>query len=40
MSAPDGGQVMERVGFGWLGADGRLSLICGFFGEWPELSLS
>ena len=38
MSAPDGSQVMEGVDFGQLDADGRLELICGFFGPWPELS--
>jgi SnoaL-like protein len=38
MSAPDGSQVMEGVDFGQLDADGRLKLICGFFGPWPELS--
>jgi hypothetical protein len=40
MSAPDGGQVMDGVDFGELDADGRLKLICGFFGPWPELSRS
>jgi hypothetical protein len=37
MSSPDGSQVMEGVDFGRLDADGRLKLICGFFGSWPEL---
>jgi hypothetical protein len=38
LSAPDGSQVMEGVDFGELDANGRLKLICGFFGPWPELS--
>jgi hypothetical protein len=38
MSAPDGGQVIDDVNFGELEADGRLKLICGFFGPRPGLS--
>ena len=40
MSSPDGSQVMDGVDFGQLDADGRLKLICGFFGPWPELGRS
>lgn len=40
MSSPDGSQVMEGVDFGQLDADGRLKLICGFFGPWPQLGRS
>ena len=38
MVGPDGGQLMEGVDFGTYGADGRITLICGFFGPWPEVS--
>jgi hypothetical protein len=40
MSALDPGRVMEGVDCGELDADGRLKLVCGFFGPWPELSRS
>ena len=40
MLAPDGGHVMDGVDFGQFDGDGRLKLICGFFGPWPELSRS
>jgi hypothetical protein len=36
MSGPDGAVVMEGVDFGHLDIDGRLKLICGFFGPLPS----
>lgn len=38
MSGPDGSTVMEGCDFGELDGDGRLKLIVGFFGPWPEAS--
>jgi hypothetical protein len=35
LSGPDGTELMEGVDFGQLDGDGRLSLICGFFGPLP-----
>ena len=40
MSGSDGTQVMEGVDFGQLDGHGRLKLICGFFGPWPDLPTS
>jgi hypothetical protein len=40
LSSPDGSVEGEGVDFGQLDADGRLTLICGFFGPWPELGRS
>ena len=41
MSSPGGSQVMGVVALiGQLDADGRLKLICGFFGPWPQLGRS
>ena len=37
ISAPDRSELMEGVDFGQLDAEGRLKLICGFFGPWPQL---
>jgi hypothetical protein len=37
ISGPDGSVVMEGVDFGQLDADGRLKLICGFFGPLPQV---
>ena len=36
MFGPDGGEVMEGVDFGQLDGEGRLQMICGFFGPFPQ----
>ena len=37
MSSPDASQASDGADFGNLDEDGRLKLICGFFGPWREL---
>ena len=36
MRGPDNGVVMEGCDFGELDGEGKLKLIVGFFGPWPE----
>lgn len=36
MYGPDGNELLEGVDFGRLDDDGKIKLICGFFGPWPE----
>jgi hypothetical protein len=36
MKDPSGATVLEGMDFGRLAEDGRLSLICGFFGPFPS----
>lgn len=38
MLDPDGVEVLEGVDFGTTGDDGRITLICGFFGPLPPRS--
>lgn len=37
MYDPDGAELMEGCDFGHLDGEGRIDLICGFFGPWPEV---
>jgi hypothetical protein len=36
MTDPSGATVLEGMDFGRIGDDGRLALICGFFGPFPS----
>ncbi|MEX0874868.1 MAG: nuclear transport factor 2 family protein [Actinomycetota bacterium] len=36
---PDGKQILEGVDFGAYDDAGRITLIVGFFGPWPELAV-
>ena len=38
MLDPDGNEVMEGVDFGSYDDNGRITLIVGFFGPWPDLA--
>jgi hypothetical protein len=37
MYGPDGNELLEGVDFGEFDEDGRIKLIVGFWGPWPEL---